>query len=296
MMGTVAQTVHQAAVSVQETDCCPKRGDVVCAMSVRVTREFGVDPPVLCSGMDVRLKWWSVEDETLKDPNPLNPPPPHSTPTPPFPCTSPTMCVLDSAHERIRAAFFLPLSPFTTLHYPLCLTFSIHCPPSPPYIIHSVSLSPSTVPLHHLTLSTLSYCLHPLPPFHHLTLSTLSYCLHPLSPFTTLHYPLCLTVSIHCPPSPPYIIHSVLLSPSTVPFHHLTLSTLSYCLHPLSPLHHLTLSTLSYCLHLLSPFTTLHYPLLGCAGSSCSCFFCSLFLSVHFFCIFFKLVMLLYFN
>ena len=366
MMGTVAQTVHQAAVSVQETDCCPKRGDVVCAMSVRVTREFGVDPPVLCSGMDVRLKWWSVEDETLKDPNPLSPPPP--TPPPPLPFrVLPPPCVCWTLHtsalERpfsfrcplsppyiihsvslspstvplhhltlsTLSHFLHPLSPFTTLHYPLCLTVSIHChpfttlhhplcltvsihchpfttlhyplcltvsihcplsppyiihcltvsihcPPSPPYIIHSVLLSPSTVPLHHLKLSTLSYCLHPL------------------SPFTTLHYPLCLTVSIHCPPSPPYIIHSVLLSPSTVPFHHLTLSTLSYCLHPLSPfttlhyplclsvsiycppsppyiihsvllspstvpLHHLTLSTLSYCLHPLSPFTTLHYPL-----------------------------------
>ena len=233
MMGTVAQTVHQAAVSVQETGCCPKRGDVVCAMSVRVTREFGVDPPVLCSGMDVRLKWWSLGDETFKGPSHLS----HThTPTPPapsFPCTSPATCVLDSAHERIRAAF------------------SFRCPPSPPYIIHSVLLSPSTVPLHHLTLSTLSYCLHPVP-LHHLTLST-------------------LTVSIHCPPSPPYIIHCVLLSPSSPPSPPYIIH--SYCLHPLPPF--TTLIIHSYCRHPLPPFTTLHYPLLGCARSSCSCFFCS---------------------
>ena len=174
---------------------------------------MGFDPPVLCSGMDVRLKWWSLGDETLKGPNPLSLPPPN----PPFPCTSPTMCVLDSAHERIRAAFFLPLSPFATLHYPLCLTVSIHCP------------------------------------LHHLTLSTLSYFLHPLSPFTTLHYPLCLTVSIHCPPSPPYIIHP--LSPFTTLHYPLCLTFSIHC-----PLQHLTLSTPSYCLHPLSPFTTLHYP------------------------------------
>ena len=139
----------------------------------------------------------------------------HTPPAPSFPCTSPATCVLDSAHERIRAAF------------------SFRCPPSPPYIIHSVLLSPSTVPLHHLTLSTLSYCLHPVP-LHHLTLST-------------------LTVSIHCPPSPPYIIHCVLLSPSSPPSPPSIIH--SYCLHPLPPF--TTLIIHSYCRHPLPPFTTL---------------------------------------